>query len=185
MIDEYLKDARQRMDNAVEAFRRDLSTLRAGRASPALLEKVRVDYYGTPTPVNQLANISAPEPRLLVIQPWDKSLIGDIERALIKSDLGLNPVNDGNVIRISIPQPTEERRQELVRQARKMAEDGRVAIRNIRRDLNDEIKALERRGEVSEDECRRGLERVQKLTDEFTKAIDNILQAKEEEILEI
>lgn len=185
VVDEHLKDARRRMEASVEAFRREISTLRAGRASPALLEKVRVDYYGTPTPINQLANISVPEPRLLVIQPWDKSIIGDIERALLKSDLGLTPTSDGNVIRISIPQPTAERRQELVKQARRLAEESRVAIRNVRRDLNEELRNMERQGEASEDECRRALERAQKMTDEFIQAIDSVLKAKEAEILEM
>src|SRR5690606_34350466 len=139
-------DARKRMEGSVEAFRREISAVRAGRASPALLEKVKVDYFGSEVPVNQLATISVPEPRLIVIQPWDKNSISDIERALMKSDLGVTPVSDGKVIRITIPQPTEERRQELVRQVRKMAEDARVAIRNIRRDLNEDLKELERSG---------------------------------------
>lgn len=185
MIDELLDDARKRMEGSVEAFRREISAVRAGRASPALLEKVKVDYFGSEVPVNQLATISVPEPRLIVIQPWDKNSISDIERALMKSDLGVTPVSDGKVIRITIPQPTEERRQELVRQVRKMAEDARVAIRNIRRDLNEDLKELERSGEASEDEVRRALERGQKLTDEFTKNIDELLKAKEAEILEI
>ena len=185
MVGELLKDAQKRMEGAVEAFRREVGSLRAGRATPALLDKVRVDYYGTPIPVNQLATISVPEPRQLVIQPWDKSVLPEIERAILKSDLGLTPSSDGSVIRLTLPQLTQQRRQELVRQVRKLAEESRVAVRNVRRDVNDELKRLEREGEASEDEVRRALERVQKLTDEYVRTIDQVLEAKEAEILEV
>ncbi|MEW6448508.1 MAG: ribosome recycling factor [Bacillota bacterium] len=173
------------MKKAVEHLRKDLSTVRTGRATPALLDRITVDYYGTPTPVNQLATINVPEPRLLVIQPWDKSAISDIERAIMKSDLGINPVNDGSVIRLVLPQLTQERRQELVKLVRKKAEEGRVAIRNIRRDVNDELKARQKEGGFSEDELKRMQGEVQKLTDKYIKETDNVLAAKEKEIMEV
>jgi ribosome recycling factor len=185
MVDEVLKDARERMDKAVEAFRRSVMGVRAGRATPALLEKIRVDYYGTPTPIHQLATISVPEPRLLVIQPWDKSIVGAVERAILKSDLGLTPTSDGAVIRLVVPQLTAERRTELVRAVRKMAEDERVAVRNVRREAKEWLEDLERDGEVSEDEARRGHEDLQRLTDRAVAEIDKILAAKEKEILEV
>ncbi len=173
------------MKKTVEVFRRELASVRTGRASPALLDKVMVDYYGTPMPVNQLATISVPEARLLVIQPWDKSSLPNIERAILKSDLGINPVSDGNVIRLVIPQLTEERRQELVKLVRKKAEEERVAIRNIRREANEMIKDLESESEISQDEARRALDRVQALTNEYIARIDQLLKKKEEEIMEV
>jgi len=159
--------------------------MRAGRATPALLEKITVDYYGQPTPVNQTATISVPEPRLLVIQPWDKSQIEAIEKAILKSDLGINPTNDGNVIRLAVPQLTEERRQQLVKNLRRLAEEEKVAIRNIRRDGNDLLKDLEKEGEISEDDLRRNLEEIQEMTNTYIKEIDQLLSQKEEEILEV
>lgn len=185
MISDIQADAEQRMQATVEACRRDLAALRAGRASPTLLDKIRVDYYGKPTPINELANISVPEPRLLVIQPWDRNVLPEVERAILKSDLGLSPVSDGKVLRLAIPQLTEERRMELARQARKLAEDGRVAIRNVRRDANDTLKDLEREGEASEDDVRRAMEEIQKLTDRYSRVIDELLSAKEEDILAV
>lgn len=173
------------MQKTVEIVKREFGSLRAGRATPALLDKILVNYYGTPTPVNQLATISVPEPRLLVIQPWDRSVTAEIEKAILKSDLGINPSSDGNVIRLTIPQLTQERRQELVKLVRKKAEEGRVAIRNIRRDTNDQLKAKQKEGEITEDELRRGQDEVQKLTDRYIKEIDNMLAAKEKEIMEI
>lgn len=181
MVRDVLDDAEKRMKQAVEAFQRSLRSLRTGRASPVLLENVRVDYYGTSMPINQLANISAPEARVLVIQPWDQSALPEIEKAIIKSDLGLTPSNDGQVIRITLPQLTEERRKELVKQAKRIAEEGRVAVRNVRRDVNEQLKDVD----LSEDERRRAMDDVQKLTDRFIKNIDDILAAKEEEILEV
>ncbi|MCL6558234.1 MAG: ribosome recycling factor [Firmicutes bacterium] len=173
------------MQKAVEHLRKDLATIRTGRAAPALLDKILVDYYGAPTPVNQVATISVPEPRMLVIQPWDKSTLANIERAIMKSDLGINPVNDGTVIRLVLPQPTQERRLELVKLARKKTEEGRVAVRNIRRETNDELKARQKKdGGISEDELKRFQEEVQKLTDKYIKEIDNVLAAKEKEIME-
>jgi len=178
------KNAEERMDKTLQALKRDLTTLRAGRASPALLEKVQAEYYGAMMPVNQLGSIHTPDPRTLVIQPWDKSALAAIERAILKSDLGLTPVNDGEVIRINIPPLTEERRMELVKSTRKLGEEAKVAIRNIRRDANDEIKKKEK-SEISEDESRRHQEDIQKLTDRFIAEIDKMLAAKEKEITEL
>jgi len=174
-----------KMKKAVTSFQRELSTLRAGRASPALVEKLEVEYYGVPTPLNQIAGISAPEPRLLVIQPWDKNSIGDIEKAILKSDLELNPNNDGNVIRLNIPQLTEERRKELVKFVRKKAEDSRVAIRNLRREANDTLKAQEKESEISEDEKKRSQDKIQKLTDKYIEEIEEVMNQKEKEIMEV
>lgn len=185
MVEEIYIDTGDRMEKVVAAFQRELATLRAGRATPALLDRIEVNYYDTPTPLIQLAGVTAPEPRLLVIQPWDKSSAGDIERAILKSDLGLTPINDGNVIRLAIPQLTEERRHELVKQIRKKAEESRVSIRNIRRDANDALKGLEKEGDISEDEWRRSQDGVQELTDEQIAEIDRLLEAKEKEILEV
>ena len=178
------KNAEERMDKALAALRRDLATLRAGRATPAMLDRLLGDYYGAPTPINQLAAINTPDVRTLVIQPWDKSVLNDIEKAILKSELGLTPANDGSVIRLNIPPLTEERRNELVKQTRKFGEEAKVAIRNIRRDANDDIKKLEK-GELSEDESRRHQEEIQKLTDRFIAEVDRIIAAKEKEIMEV
>lgn len=180
-----LREAEHKMQQAVQAARRELAGIRTGRANPALLDRVMVDYYGTPTPINQLASISVPEPRLLVIQPWDKSTLKDIEKAILGSELGLTPNSDGTVIRIQVPQLTEERRRDLARVARKEAEDKRVAVRNVRRDANDELKRLEKEGVISEDECRRAQAEVQQLTDKYIKEIDELLTLKEKEIMEV
>jgi ribosome recycling factor len=176
--------AEERMDKAVGALRRELASLRAGRASVSLLDRVQVEYYGAMTPVNQLANISTPDARTLIIQPWDKSSIGAIEKAILKSDLGLTPSNDGTVIRITIPALTEERRTDLVKMTKKYGEEAKVAVRNIRRDANDDIKKLEK-GTISEDESRGHQEEIQKLTDKFTAEVDKVLAAKEKEILDV
>ncbi|QYR19741.1 ribosome recycling factor [Paenibacillus sp. sptzw28] len=178
------KSAEDRMDKAVGALKRDLSTLRAGRATPALLDRVQVEYYGSMTPINQLANINTPDTRTLLIQPWDKSSLGAIEKAIQKSDLGLTPSNDGSTIRIGIPMLTEERRTELVKMTKKFGEEAKVAIRNIRRDANDDIKKLEKT-EISEDESRRHQEDVQKTTDKWIAEVDKVLAAKEKEIMEV
>ena len=185
MIREIIQDADDRMKKAVDALRKEYGTVRAGRATPSLLEKVTVDYYGVHTPINQLANISVPEPRMLVIQPWDKASLPTVEKAIMKSDLGLNPSSDGQVIRIIIPQLTKERRIELVKVVKKKAEDARVAIRNIRRDANDHIKLMEKDHEVSEDEAKRGQEEIQKGTDKCIKDVDHVYEVKEQEILEV
>jgi len=175
----------EKMKKAITSLQREFSTLRAGRASPALVERLEVDYYGTPTPLNQIAGISAPEPRLLVIQPWDKSSISNIEKTILKSDLGLNPINDGNVIRLNFPQLTEERRNELVKFVRKKAEESKVAIRNIRREANDTLKAQEKDGDLSEDEKKRSQDEIQKLTDKYIEEVDKVLSQKEKEIKEV
>lgn len=185
MIKDYLADGEERMEKTAEALQRDLATVRAGRANPSLLDKVQADYYGVATPINQMANITAPESRLLVVQPWDKTMIKEIEKAVLKSDLGLNPTNDGTVIRIAIPQLTEERRKELVKVVKKKGEDAKVALRNIRRDLNEGIKDLEKSHDVSEDEAKRGLDDAQKLTEKHVKIIDEIIATKESEIMEV
>lgn len=174
-----------KMQKALEALRRELAGIRAGRASAALLDKITVDYYGTATPVNQLANISVPEPRMLVIQPWEKALLAAIEKSILKSDLGLMPNNDGTLIRLSIPQLTQERRSELVKTVHKKAEEGRVGIRNIRRDANDALKKLEKEKTISEDELKKAQEDMQKLTDRYIKDLDQAAVAKEKEIMEI
>ncbi len=184
-MDAILKSAEDRMGKSVVALEEEFAGLRTGRASAAMFDKLRVDYYGNPTPINQVASISVPEPRLVVIQPWDKGSLGDIERAILSSELSLNPNNDGKVIRISIPPLTEERRKEIVKVAKNMAEQSRVSVRNIRRDANDELKKLEKDGEISEDDLKRGEEQIQKLTDRFVEQINAILQTKESEILEI
>ncbi|MCM3291686.1 ribosome recycling factor [Paenibacillus sp. MER 180] len=178
------KNAEERMEKAIAALKRELATLRAGRATPALLDRVQVEYYGAMTPVNQLANISTPDPRTLMIQPWDKSSLSDIERAIMKSDLGLTPANDGSMIRLAIPALTEERRAELVKHTKKFGEEAKVAVRNIRRDANDDIKKLEKT-DISEDESRRHQEDIQKTTDKYIAEVDKVLAAKEKEIMEV
>jgi ribosome recycling factor len=185
VIKEVASEAEEKMKKALEVLRKDYGSMRAGRATPALLDKVMVDYYGVPTPINQMANISVPEPRMLVIQPWDKSVIASIEKAIMKSDLGLTPNNDGTVIRLAIPQLTQERRNELVKGAKKKAEDARVAVRNIRRDANDHLKVLQKEKQISEDDDKRAMEDMQKLTDKYVKEIDHILEHKEQEIMEV
>lgn len=178
------KNAEERMEKAIGALRRDLSTLRAGKANPALLDRVQVEYYGAMTPLNQLANINTPDSRTLMIQPWDKSSVSAIEKAILKSDLGLTPSNDGSSIRISVPPLTEERRAELVKTSKKFGEDAKVAIRNIRRDANDDIKKLEKT-DISEDESRRHQEDIQKTTDKYIAEVEKILASKEKEIMEV
>lgn len=185
MISEVLKDAEERMRKGIDVLKKEYSTIRAGRANPNMLDKVTVEYYGTPTPVNQLANISVPEPRMLVIQPWDKTSLPAIEKAILKSDLGLNPSSDGSSIRLIIPQLTAERRTEIVKTVKKKAEETRVAIRNIRRDTNDHLKKLEKDHTSSEDEVKRAQDDVQKMTDKFVKEIDHIMETKEKEIMEV
>lgn len=185
MLKEITKDAEQRMGKAVNNLKSEYAGLRAGRATPALVEKIQVDYYGTPTPLNQIAGVTAPEPRLLVIQPWDSKAISDIERAIQKSDLGINPTNDGRVIRLVIPQLTAERRTDLTKVVRKKAEESRVAVRSIRRDANETVKQFEKDGEISEDDSRRGLDEIQKLTNKYIEKIDEIMQNKEKEIMEV
>ncbi len=185
MIDEIFEDLKDRMGKSIESLKREYSRLRTGRASISLLDGIRVSYYDTPTPLNQMASLAVPEPRLIVIQPWDKTAIEDIEKAILKSELGLTPMNDGKVIRISIPPLTEERRKELVKVARKMSEENKVSIRNIRRDANEMLKDLKKEKEITEDDLFRSQEEVQKATDQFISQVDELCAAKEKEILEI
>ncbi len=183
MIEKIKKEAKDRMEKAVEAVRSNFTKLRTGKATPALLDSVMVNYYGSAMPIKQVANISAPEPRLLVIQPWEKNMLGEIEKAIQKSDMGFNPANDGIVIRIPIPQLTEERRKDLVKIAKKDAEEGKIAIRNVRRDANEQLKKSEKASEISEDQMHDGQADIQKLTDDYVKKIDDILDLKEKEIM--
>jgi ribosome recycling factor len=185
MVNDVLDDAKGRMGKAEDALKRELATIRTGRASPALVDHVRVDYYGTPTPINQLATVAAPEARLLTIQPWDRKALGAIEKAIQKSDLGLNPANDGSMIRLVLPQLTEQRRKELTKVVQKRVEDARVVVRNVRRDAQDDLKKLERSKEISEDEHRRGADQLQKVTDNEIASLERIGQQKEAELLEV
>ena len=185
MIDELLQDAREHMEKSVDATRHKFGSVRTGRASTALLDRITVDYYGAQTPLKQLATVSAPEARLLTVQPYDKSSIKNIERAILESDIGLTPNNDGQIIRLQVPELTEERRRELVKVVRNLAEEGRVAIRNIRRDVMHDLRELRDAGEAGSDDEHRAEEALQKLTDEKVKELDAVLKAKEEEILEV
>ncbi len=185
MIADVITDAKTRMAKAIEATRHEFSSLRTGRASPALLEQIRVDYYGTPTPINQLATITVPEPRLLVVQPWDRKMVKDIERGILKSELGLVPSSDGTHVRVPIPSLTEERRKELVKIAHRHAEEGRVAIRNVRREAKEMIEKLEEDGDISEDDAKRGLDELQKLTDKYIADVEALLAGKDKEIMEV
>lgn len=185
MIDDVLDELRQRMRKSVEVLQDDLVAIRTGRASPALVEKLPVEYYGSMTPLNQMASIAVPEPRLLVIRPWDPSALSDIERAILRSDLGLTPMNDGKLIRLNIPRLTEERRRELVKVVARRVEEARIAIRNLRRDALKDLQEFEKEKMISEDDFFRGKDEVQKLTDEFIEEIDEIGKRKEEEVMEI
>jgi len=185
MVEEILDELRERMDKSIEALRRDFNRVRTGRAVPSLLDGVKVSCYGTSMPINQVATVTAPESRLLLIQPWDLSIMGDIERAILKSELGLTPMNDGKVIRISIPMLTEERRKELVKLVRKMSEEAKISVRNARRDANDMLKELKKESEISEDEFYRRQDEVQKITDERVEKIDEVTAAKERDVMEV
>jgi ribosome recycling factor len=178
-----LKDLDTRMNTALEALAREFATVRTGRASTAILDAVRVDYYGTPTPISQMASLSTPDARTLVIQPWEAAQLKEIEKAITKADLGVTPANDGKIIRLTMPTPTEERRKQLVKTIGKMAEEARVAVRNIRREANDKLKVLAKDKKVSEDDERRGHDQIQKTTDRFIARIDETLKKKEQEIL--
>lgn len=184
-IKEILSTAQTKMQKTIEVLRVDFASVRAGRASVSLLDKVMVEYYGTPTPVNQVASVTVPEPRMIVIQPWEKNLLKDIERAIMKSDLGLNPNSDGSVIRLNLPQLTEERRKELVKTVHKKAEDARVSIRNLRREANDSVKKAEKAKEITEDEAKKANDDIQKMTDKFIKEVDTVMEHKEKEVMEI
>ncbi|MBW6409745.1 ribosome recycling factor [Clostridium weizhouense] len=185
MIKDIIKNAETKMKKTISVLETDLSTMKAGRANPSMLDRIQVDYYGSMCPLSQVANISAPEPRVLMITPWEKTLLKDIEKSILKSDLGLNPSNDGSVIRLIIPELTEETRKDLVKKVKKTGEESKVAVRSIRRDANEKIKGLKKDGEISEDEIKKGEDDVQKKTDAIIKQIDNIIVAKEKEILSI
>ncbi len=185
MAKEVFKEAERKMQGVIAATKREFAAVRTGRATPSLLDRIQVEYYGTETPLNQLANISAPEARMLTIQPYDKSAVKAIEKAILTSDLGLTPNSDGNLIRIAIPSLTEERRKDLVRLVRKEAEEKRVAVRNVRREANEQLKKLAKDGELSEDEERRAQTEVQELTDKYVAEVDGLLEAKEAEIMEV
>jgi ribosome recycling factor len=185
MTKQVLDQAKDKMEKSLAAFGRELASIRAGRANASLLDRITVDYYGAPTPINQMAGVSVPEARLLVITPYDKTILGDIEKAIMKSDIGITPTNDGNVIRLMIPALTEERRKELAKQVGKEAENAKVAVRNVRRDANDDLKKLEKNGEITEDELRSYTEDVQKLTDDYITKIDAATKEKEQEILAV
>ncbi len=185
MIRELLEELRERMNKSVEVLQDDLLSIRTGRASPALVERLPVEYYGTMTPLNQMASIAAPEPRLLVIRPWDPAALSDIERAILRSDLGLTPMNDGKLIRLNIPRLTEERRRELVKVVSRRVEEGRIAVRNLRRDALQDLREFEQEKMISEDEYFRGKDDIQELTDEFIGEINEIGKRKEEEVMEI
>ena len=184
MIDDIYQETRESMGKSIEALKRELKRVRTGRASLSILDGIRVDYYGTLTPLNQMATLAVPESRLITIQPWDVSVIQDVEKAILKSDLGLTPANDGKILRISIPPLTEERRKELVKMVHKMCEDHKVSVRNARRDSNELLKSLKKDGDISEDEAFKAQDEVQKITDEYIKLIDECFTKKEKEILE-
>lgn len=185
MLKDVFSTQEDRLKKSIEALKRDYAALRAGRATPALLDRIMVEYYGAPTPINQVANVSVPEPRMITIQPWDKGMLTDIEKAIMKSDLGLNPNSDGSVIRLAIPQLTQERRVELAKTIHKKAEEAKVAVRNIRRDANDVIKKMEKDKEINEDESKKAQDDMQKIIDKYIKEIDGVMAAKEKEIMEV
>ncbi len=185
MTADLFEDAERRMQKAIEALKQDVNAIRAGRASSSLVDRITIEYYGAPTPLNQVASVSTPEARLLLIQPWDRKLLADIEKAIQKSDLGINPNNDGQVIRLNIPPMSEERRRDLVKTLHKKLDEHKVAIRNVRRDIQDKLRDREKKKEVSEDELKRSTERLQKLTDRYVDEMDKVGKAKESEILEV
>lgn len=185
MTTEVINSSEDKLKKSLDALKKDYGTLRAGRATPSLLDKVMVDYYGTPTPVNQMANVTVPEARVIVIKPYDKSVLKEIEKAIQKSDLGLNPNSDGVAIRLTIPQPTQERRKELVKVVNKKAEDAKVAMRNIRRDANEAIKKLEKDKKITEDDRKDAQDKIQKLLDKYIKLVDTTKAAKEKEVMEV
>ncbi len=185
MIADIKSTASAGMAKALDSFKRELSKVRTGRASLSLLDDIRVDYYGTPTPLNQVAALAVPEPRMITIQPWEKNLAGDIEKAILKSDLGLNPSSDGQLIRLAFPPLTEERRKDMVKQVKRMGEDAKIAVRNARREANDTLKAFEKDKDISEDEQKRGEKEVQDLTDDYVARVDQVLAEKEKDLMEI
>ncbi|MFA5516970.1 MAG: ribosome recycling factor [Desulfuromonadales bacterium] len=185
MVKDLLNKTRVGMERAIDSLKKDFTKVRTGRASVTLLDDIRVDYYGTPTPLNQLGTMIVPEPRLITIQPWERKLIPEIEKAILKSDLGLNPVSDGQLVRLAIPPLTEERRREMVKMTKKMGEEAKIAIRNARRDANEAMKKMEKNKEISEDELKRGEKEIQDLTDLYIKKTDEVVAGKEKEVMEI
>jgi ribosome recycling factor len=185
MIADVKSNASAGMKKALESFKRDLSKVRTGRASLSLLDDVKVDYYGTPTPLNQVGSMAVPEPRLITIQPWEKNLIGEIEKAILKADLGLNPNSDGQIIRLAFPPLTEERRKEMVKQVKRMGEDAKIGIRNVRREANDLLKKFEKDKDITEDELKRGEKEIQDVTDDFVARVDKVIEEKEKDLMEI
>ena len=185
MLKQIYHDAEDRMKKAVEHIHHEFSGVRTGRASTALLDGIKVDYYGSQMPLNQVSSVTVPEPRLIAIQPWEKSMVSVIEKAILMADLGLNPSNDGQIIRIPIPALTDERRKELIRYIHKLAEEGRVAVRNVRRDVNDQIKKHETAHEISEDNAKRALDNIQEITDKYIEEVDELVKKKEEDIMEV
>jgi ribosome recycling factor len=185
MQKETKKKLTERMDKTIDALKKDLASIRTGRASLSIFDGIMVDYFGTPTPINHVATLSVPESRLITIQPWDPKMISEIEKAIQRSDLGLNPNNDGKIIRVAIPPLTEERRKEIVKHVHKRGEEAKIALRNIRRDTNDEVKKIEKEEHLSEDETKRSIEEIQKITDSYIKKVDEIVAHKEEEIMEV
>lgn len=185
MIDEVISDARASMDKAVKALKKDMAKVRTGRASVTLLDDVRVEYYGVPTPLSQVASLSTPEPRLITVQPWEKNLIPEIEKAIFKADIGLTPSSDGQLIRLPVPALTEERRREMAKIVKRMGEESKISIRNARRDANETLKMLEKEKEITEDDLKRSEKDVQQVTDEFVNLIDSVVQSKEQEIMEV
>jgi ribosome recycling factor len=185
MIDEVKSEASAGMEKSIEALKRDLGKVRTGRASLSLLDDIRVDYYGTPTLLNQVGTLAVPEPRLITIQPWEKNLIPEIEKAILKADLGLNPSSDGQLIRLVFPPLTEERRKDMVKQVKRMGEDAKIGVRNARRDANDTLKKMQKDKDISEDDLKRGEKEVQELTDQYVSKVDHIIEGKEKELMEI
>lgn len=185
MLKDIIKEAEEKMKKSISVLKQDLSTMKAGRANPSILDRIEVDYYGTMTPLNQMANVSAPEPRILLIQPWDKSSMKSIEKAILVSDLGLNPSNDGNAIRLVIPELTEETRKNIVKSVKKAGEESKVAVRSIRRDANDKVKALKKDNSITEDEVKKAEEDIQKKTDSFIKEIEKLVEVKEKEVMTV
>ena len=185
MYEDVIAESKEAMTRAVEALKREMSKVRTGRASLAVLDDIRVDYYGTPTPLNQVGTLAVPEPRLITIQPWEKNLIGEIEKAILKADLGLNPSSDGQLVRLVFPPLTEERRKEMVKQVKRMGEDAKVAVRTVRREANDTLKKLEKDKEITEDELKRGEKDVQDVTDDYVARVDQVIAEKEKDLMEI
>lgn len=185
MLKDIIKEAEEKMKKSISVLKQDLSTMKAGRANPSILDRIEVDYYGTMTPLNQMANVSTPEPRILLIQPWDKSSMKSIEKAILISDLGLNPSNDGNTIRLVIPELTEETRKNIVKNVKKAGEESKVAVRSIRRDANDKVKALKKDNSITEDEAKKSEEDIQKKTDSFMKEIEKLVETKEKEVMTV